>query len=62
MFLEYAIYRMFDNGIKYLGLFLKNDYRVKDWNWLYEIIEGRVTKWCYIWLSRGGILTLVKLF
>ena len=35
-----------DNGFKYLGFFLKpNAYRIRDWAWLWKIIDSRISHW-----------------
>ena len=48
-------------GFKYLGFFLKpNCYAFKDWMWLFQKVEARVSSWANRFLSRGGILVLVK--
>ena len=37
-----------DEGVKYLGFFLKpNDYRKDDWYWLLEKIEKKLTSWSH---------------
>jgi len=46
-----------------LGIFERaalNEYRFKNWLWLYNMIESRKTSWYTTWLSLGGKLTLVK--
>ena len=46
---------------KYLGFFLKpNSYSYQDWVWLYKKIENMVNNWANHFLSRGGILVLLK--
>ena len=48
-------------GFKYLGFFLKpNFYAFKDWMWLFQKVEARVSSWEKRFLSRGGGLVLVK--
>ena len=44
-----------DDGLKYLGFFLKpNNYLKKDWVWLIEKLERRLNYWSHRWLSRAG--------
>ena len=53
--------RGLDDGVRYLGFFLKpNDYRKTDWFWLLAKIEKKLTSWSHKWLSRAGHLVLVK--
>ena len=53
--------KILDEGVKYLGFFLKpNAYRNNDWSWLLKKIEKRLVGWSRKWLSRAGILVLVK--
>ena len=48
-------------GFKYLGFVLKpNAYSFKDWMWLYKNIEGQIGCWTNKFLSRGGMLVLLK--
>ena len=48
-------------GFKYLVFFLKrNCYDFKDWMWLFQKVEARVSSWKNKFMSRGGILVLVK--
>ena len=48
-------------GFKYLGFFLKpNSYAFQYWVWLYQKVEARVSSWENWFLSRGGILVLIK--
>jgi len=48
-------------GFKYLGFHLKpNEYKKDDWTWLINKMEYRLTFWCYIWISQGGRLVLIK--
>lgn len=48
-------------GLKYLGFILKpNDYRFMNWTWVIAKIEGHIKVWQHRWLSREGILTLIK--
>ena len=43
-----------EKGLKYLAFYLKpNDYKVKCWNWIYEIIKGKLINWYHRLLSRG---------
>ena len=50
-----------DDGLKYLGFSLKaNLYRKQDWYWLVRKVEKRLMVWSHKWLSRAGILVLVK--
>lgn len=49
-----------DDGVRYLGFFLKpNDYRKNDWFWILAKIEKKLTPWSHKWLSRAGRLVLV---
>ena len=46
---------------KYLGFFLKpNSYAFQDWAWLFKKVEARIKLWTNHFLSRGGILVLLK--
>ena len=50
-----------DDGLKYLGFFLKpNNYLKKDLVWLIEKLEKILHSWSHRWLSRAGRLVLVK--
>lgn len=50
-----------DDGVKYLGFFLKlNEYRKGDWKWLLRKTEKRIKVWSHKWLSRASRLVLVK--
>ena len=50
-----------NNGFKYLGFSLKpNSYAFKDWMWLYQKVESRVSSWANRFLSKGGRLVLIK--
>jgi hypothetical protein len=60
---EVAVYRSFfpfytidfDEGLKYLGFYLKaNCYRKEDWKLLIGNLEKRVKVWSYRWISRAG--------
>ena len=52
-----------DNGIKYLGFFLKpNDYNNEDWKWLLKKMDKILNAWSHRWLSHIGRLVLVKSF
>jgi hypothetical protein len=51
----------FDDGIKYLGFYLKpNCYKKYDWHWLIAKLEKCLKCWSFHWLSRVGRLTLAK--
>ena len=48
-------------GFMYLGYFLKPlGYRVRDWHWLIQKFEGRISHWAHKFLSISGHLTLVQ--
>ena len=50
-----------DDGLKYLGFFLKpNNYLKKDLVWLIEKLEKILHSWSHRWLSRARRLVLVK--
>lgn len=50
-----------DEGLKYLGFYLKpNDYRKDDLKWLVSKIEKRLKVRCHQWLLRAGRLVMVK--
>lgn len=43
-----------DDGLKYLGYFLKpNNFLKEDWIWLVEKVEKRSGKWCNRWITMG---------
>lgn len=51
----------FDVGMKYVGFHIKpNGYLNSDWRCLIGRLENRINIWCNKWLSRSGILVLVK--
>jgi hypothetical protein len=55
--------RNIDDGIKYLGFFLKSDcYMKEDWGWLVRKVEAMISIWVNRLLSKGGILFLLKAF
>ena len=48
-------------GFKYLGYFIKpSGYLVKDWIWLVDKFEKRISHWAFRLLSLGGRLVLIK--
>ena len=49
-----------ESGMKYLSFHLKPcKYFLKDWDWLiFE--EKRINNWSFMWVTKGGKLTLVK--
>ena len=50
-----------ESGMKYLGFHLKPcRYLLKDWDWLIFKEEKRITNWSFMWVTKGGKLTLVK--
>jgi hypothetical protein len=50
-----------DEGLKHLGLFLKQKYYMKvDQNWMVAKVEKIISSWCFKWLSKGGRLLLLK--
>jgi len=50
-----------DEGLKYISLLLKtNNYLSKEWNWLISKVEKRIKTRYNRWLSRVGILVLIK--
>ena len=47
-------------GFKYLGFFIKPlGYRSKDWNWLVQKFENKISLWTHKLLSLGGRSILV---
>ena len=51
-----------DYGIKYMDFELKpNGYLKQECRWISGKFERKINFWCIRWISRGGILTLVKL-
>lgn len=49
------------DGFTYLGFQLKpNGYLLKEWHWLIQKFESRISHWTFRLLSIGGKLTLVK--
>ncbi len=49
------------DNFKYLGFHLKpKPYRKYDLMWLFVKVEKRLKHWSYKWLSREGILVLIK--
>ena len=52
---------MLDEGLKYVGFRLKsNYYKKEDWTWLLAKLEKRINVWSHRWISKAGILVLVK--
>ena len=50
-----------DLGFKYLDyMFEPNCYQISDWHWLVRMIDKRIKKWAYKYLSFSGRLILVK--
>ena len=48
-------------GFKYLGFFIKPlGYRSKDWHWLVQKFENKISLWTHKLLSLGGRLILVQ--
>lgn len=48
-------------GFKYLGYFLKHGVqKTKDWLWLVNKVEKKISHWSFRWLSLGGRHTLCK--
>ena len=48
-------------GFKYLGFFIEPlGYRSKDWNWLVQKFENKISLWTHKLLSLGGRLILVQ--
>ena len=48
-------------GFKYLGFQLKpNAYSFQDWTWLYKKNDNKIYMWTNRFLSRGGLLVLLK--
>jgi len=60
MFMPFTLLDLFV-GFKYIGYHLKTGLqRVEDWNWMLQKVEKKIGNWCYMWLSLGGHLTLLK--
>ena len=51
----------FEEGIHYLGFFIKpNYYRKQDWAWLLEKLDKWLKLWCHPWLMRADRLIMIK--
>ena len=50
-----------ESGMKYLGFHLKPcRYLLKDWGWIIFKEEKGIKNWSFMWVTKGGKLTLVK--
>lgn len=57
---QFTLLRL-EEGLRYLGYKLKSlGYKIEHWTWLISTMEKRLNIWYYKYLSRAGIIILIK--